>query len=73
MLIPGKSLEELCAMYLTKDPGGYSCSLCSKQLRDKYAARDHLEFKHFPTYGGYHCDLCGKVINTRQALTSHQY
>ena len=68
----GKSLEELCTMYLTKNSGGYTCSLCSKQLRDKYAARDHLECKHFPTYGGYACPVCAKVMNTRNALTSHQ-
>ena len=76
--IVGRSLDELTAIYLKRNSsggggggGGYTCQLCSKVLRDKYAATDHLECKHFPTYGGYACNICGKTMNTRNALTSH--
>ncbi|XP_023339287.1 protein tramtrack, beta isoform isoform X13 [Eurytemora carolleeae] len=70
----GRTLEELAGIYLKRNSsgiGGYTCQVCSKTLRDKYAATDHLECKHFPTYGGYSCNLCGKTMNTRNALTSH--
>ena len=70
----GRTLEELAGIYLKRNSsggGGYTCQVCSKTLRDKYAATDHLECKHFPTYGGYSCNICGKTMNTRNALTSH--
>jgi len=68
-------LEDLATTYLRKDvdrPGGYICSICGKAVRDKYAGKDHLEGKHFPTDGAYSCSKCEKQLNTRKALISHQ-
>lgn len=66
-------LELLADEHLAKDHrGGYVCKICGKVVRDKYAGKNHLEGKHFPTDGAYSCNKCGKKMNTRKALSSHQ-
>jgi len=70
---PTAGLDELAEIHLTKDihRGGYICNLCGKSVRDKYAGKNHLEGKHFPTDGGYACTRCNKKMNTRKALSAH--
>jgi len=66
-------LDELAAEYLSRtDQGYYRCRVCSKDSKDKYAAKMHLESKHFPTINKYNCDLCGKCFNTKNAFNTHK-
>ena len=67
------NLEVLADHYLTREETGrgYFCNICNRRFRDKYAAKDHLEGKHFPTDGGYSCAWCGKVANTKNAINCH--
>ena len=73
LLLSGERLDKLAELYLIKAANSaYQCKVCDRTLRDKYAAKDHLECKHFPTDGAYHCTLCGKSYNTRKSLIAHQ-
>jgi len=49
---------------------GYTCSICGKALRDRTAARNHVEAVHIPTQG-HNCHVCGKFLKTRNALVIH--
>lgn len=65
-------LEELARNYLDKQDNMYICTICSRSAKDRYAAKMHLESKHFPTEGAYSCDLCGKYFNTKNAYNTHK-
>lgn len=65
-------LEVLARNYLDKQDNMYICTICSRSAKDRYAAKMHLESKHFPTEGAYSCDLCGKYFNTKNAYNTHK-
>ena len=63
-------LEHNLEQYISKTETGYCCELCGKTVRDRTAARNHVEALHIPSQG-YHCDLCGKFLKTKNALWIH--
>ena len=65
-------LEELAQNYLVRDNYLYKCTICGKSAKDKYAAKMHLESKHFPTIDGYACEICRKLFNTKNAYNTHK-
>ena len=65
-------LQMLAEQYLTKVNGSYLCSICSKNCRDKYNARLHLDTCHFPPEDGYSCEVCFQVVKNLKALIYHK-
>jgi len=65
-------LENLATQYLSKLPtGGFSCSICSKVSKDRYAGKCHLDSKHFPSEYGHTCRVCGYHCKSKAALACH--
>ena len=56
--------------YISKTESGYCCKLCNKTVRDKTAARNHVEALHIPSQG-YNCENCEKGFKTKNALWIH--
>ena len=77
LVIPGEPeeanrLENLATQYLSKLPtGGFSCSICSKVSKDRYAGKCHLDSKHFPSEYGHTCRVCGYHCKSKAALACH--
>lgn len=65
-------LDVLAGNYLEKTGMYYNCTVCGQTCRDKFAAKLHLESKHFPTVDGYECEICSKTFNTKNAFKSHK-
>jgi len=70
----GMSIEELANIYLKKAEtgSGYICQVCSRRVRDRYAAQDHLECQHYPSHERYTCEICGKKLNARKLYLGHK-
>ena len=81
VVIPGRDpaeaeeatrLEDLATQYLSRLPtGGFSCSICSKVSKDRYAGKCHLDSKHFPSEFGHSCRICGYHCKSKAALACH--
>lgn len=65
-------LDVLAGNYLEKTGMYYNCTVCGHPCRDKFAAKLHLESKHFPTVNGYECEICSKTFNTKNAFKIHK-
>ena len=67
-------LDALAAQYLIEvNPHTFRCRVCGWIHKHRFAAKLHIESKHFPTESGYSCDLCYKLFNTFSALKSHNH
>jgi len=65
--------EHLATKFLVKSGSSYSCVVCQKHCRDRWAGKRHLESFHFPTKGAYSCDRCNQRFNTKRSLEAHVY
>jgi len=68
----GQSLEEATSENCEKSIEGFICKVCGITVKDFYAAKNHMEAKHFTSHGGYSCELCNKVCATRNAYSCHK-
>ena len=50
--------------------GSYTCTVCGKTVRDRSAARNHVEALHIPSQG-HNCPDCGRFLKTKNALRNH--
>ena len=66
------NLDEVTVQNSDKTTEGYQCKLCLKNSKDFYAARNHMESKHFASSEGYTCDYCSRSLGTRKAYTNHK-
>lgn len=57
-------------MFIEKTETGYACTVCGKCVRDRSAARNHVEALHVPSQG-HNCEICGKFLKTKNALWIH--
>jgi hypothetical protein len=82
LVIPGRAdheaedanrLEGLAEEYLNRLPagGGFSCNICNKVSKDRYAGKCHLDSKHFPSQFGHSCKICGQHCKSKAALACH--
>lgn len=81
LVIPGRDpgeaeeatrLEDLATQYLSRLPtGGFTCSICNKVSKDRYAGKCHLDSKHFPSEYGHSCRVCGYHCKSKAALACH--
>lgn len=63
-------LETTLERYVEKIDMGYSCTFCGKIVRDRTAARNHVEALHIPSQG-HTCLVCGKLMKTKNAYWIH--
>jgi len=68
----GQSLEEATSENCEKAIDGFICKVCGITVKDFYAAKNHMEAKHFTSHGGYTCEVCSKVCATRNAYSCHK-
>ena len=68
----GQSLEEATATHCHRVGDGYFCSLCGMTVKDLYAAKNHMEAKHYSSGESYSCEICHKQFATRNAYFCHK-
>jgi len=68
----GQSLEEVTSENCEKSIDGFICKVCGITVKDFYAAKNHMEAKHFNSHGGYRCEHCNKSCATRNAYSCHK-
>ena len=68
----GHQDQDLATQYLGRLPtGGFTCSICNKVSKDRYAGKCHLDSKHFPSEYGHSCRVCGYHCKSKAALACH--
>lgn len=63
-------LEAKIDTFIVRQDLRYACTICGKTVRDKAAARNHIEALHIPS-AGHTCTICGKMVKTKNALYIH--
>ena len=63
-------MEAKIDTFIVREDMRYACTICGKTVRDKTAARNHIEALHIPSQG-HSCEICGKFVKTKNALWIH--